>query len=146
VNWKTAPAYKLAKLLTKILRTYNPMPYSFNVKNTVQLIDDLADIPYNQKLRLASFNISNMYTNIPTEELIKIIKYSLPKEQHRRQPGTKDYKVIQNYHRSKLLSVLGQNLHTNRRVRHGGTNLLHLLLNLPTIPGELYNIQFSTKL
>jgi hypothetical protein len=43
------------------------------VKNTVQLIDDLADIPYNQKLRLASFDISNMYTNIPTEELIKTI-------------------------------------------------------------------------
>jgi hypothetical protein len=73
VNWKTAPAYKLAKLLTKILQTYIPLPYSFNVKNNVQLIDDLADIPYNQKLRLASFNISSMYTNIPTEELIKII-------------------------------------------------------------------------
>ena len=47
---------------------------SFNVKNTVQLIKDLANIPYNQKLRLTSFDISNMYTNIPTEELIKIIK------------------------------------------------------------------------
>jgi hypothetical protein len=43
------------------------------VKNTVQLIDDLADIPYIKKLRLASFDISNMYTNIPTEELIKIV-------------------------------------------------------------------------
>jgi len=74
VNWKTAPAYKLAKLLTKILQTYIPLPYSFNVKNTVQLIDDLTDIPYNQKLRLASFDISNMNKNIPTEELIKIIK------------------------------------------------------------------------
>jgi hypothetical protein len=74
VNWKTAPAFRLAKLLTKILQTYIPLPYSSNVKKTVQLIDDLADIPYNQKLRLASFDISNMYTNIPTEELIKTIK------------------------------------------------------------------------
>jgi hypothetical protein len=74
VNWKNAPAYTLAKLLTKILQTYIPLPYSFNVKNTVQLIDDLTDIPYSQNLRLASFDISNMYTNIPTDELIKIIK------------------------------------------------------------------------
>jgi hypothetical protein len=36
-------------------------------RSTVQLIDDLADIPYNQKLRLASFDISNMYIHIPTE-------------------------------------------------------------------------------
>ena len=74
VNWRTAPAFKLAKLLTMTLQKYIPLPYKFNIKNTVQLIDDLADILYNQKLRLASFDISNMYTNIPTEELIKIIK------------------------------------------------------------------------
>jgi len=73
VNWKTVLVYKLAKLLTKVLQTYIPLPYTFNVKNTVQLINDLTDIPYNQKLILASFDISNMYTNIPTEELIKII-------------------------------------------------------------------------
>jgi hypothetical protein len=69
-----APAYKLAKLLTKILQTHIPLPYSFNVKNTVQLIEDLTDIPYSHNLRLTSFDISNMYTNIPTEQLIKIIK------------------------------------------------------------------------
>ena len=73
VNWKTAPAYKLEKLLTKIFQAYIPLPYAFNVKNAVQVIDDLVDIPYNQKQKLASFDISNMYTNIPTEELIKII-------------------------------------------------------------------------
>jgi hypothetical protein len=73
VNWKTAPAYKLEKLLTRMFQTYIPLPYAFNVKNTVQVINDLADILYNQKLKLASFDISNMYTNIPTEELIQII-------------------------------------------------------------------------
>jgi len=74
VNCKTAPAYKLEKPLTKIFQAYIPLPYAFNVKNAVQVIDDLVDIPYNQKQKLASFDISNMYTNIPTEELITIIK------------------------------------------------------------------------
>ena len=67
-------AYKLAKLLTKELQTHIPLPYKFNIKSTVQLINNLGDIPYNQKLKLASFDIQNMYTNIPTEELITIIK------------------------------------------------------------------------
>jgi hypothetical protein len=73
VNWMNAPAYKLAKLLTKILQTHIPLPHSFKVKNTVQLVEDLTDIPYSHNLRLA-FDISNMYINIPTEEFIKIIK------------------------------------------------------------------------
>jgi hypothetical protein len=74
VNWINAPAYKLAKLLTKTLQTHVPLPHCFNVKNTVQLIEDLIEIPYSQNLRLASFDITNMYTNIPTKELIKTIK------------------------------------------------------------------------
>jgi hypothetical protein len=45
----------------------------FNVKNTTQLINDLTDIPYDHNLRLASFDITNMYTNIPTNELLDII-------------------------------------------------------------------------
>jgi len=48
VNWKNAPVYKLAKLQMKELQTHIPLPYTFNVKNTVQLINDLANIPYNQ--------------------------------------------------------------------------------------------------
>jgi hypothetical protein len=37
-------------------------------------MEDLTEIPYNQGLKLVSFDIKNMYPNIPTEELIKIIK------------------------------------------------------------------------
>jgi hypothetical protein len=50
-NWKYAPAYKVAKMLAKKLQVYTPLPYTFNVKNTTHLIEDL---------RLASFDITNM--------------------------------------------------------------------------------------
>jgi hypothetical protein len=73
VNWKNAPAYKLAKMLVGVLQTHTLLPYGFNVKNTTHLISDLTDIPYDHNLRLASFDITNMYTNIPTNELLRIL-------------------------------------------------------------------------
>jgi len=74
VNWKNAPAYKLARSLVKKLQTHVPLLYTFNIKNSIQLINDLKDIPFNQNLRLASFDISYMYTNIPTDKLLTIIE------------------------------------------------------------------------
>jgi hypothetical protein len=65
VNWINVPAYKLAKKLVVELVTHTPLPYTFNVSNTSQLINDLTDIPYDRILRLASFYINNMYTNTP---------------------------------------------------------------------------------
>jgi hypothetical protein len=79
VNWKNASAYKLARSLVKKLQTHVPLPYAFNIRNTVQLINDLKDIPFDQNLRLASFDISNMYTNIPTDELLTIIESAYKK-------------------------------------------------------------------
>jgi len=66
----SAPKYKPAKMLVKTLQTHVPLPYTFNITNSTHLINDLADIPYEHKLRLASFDILNMYTNIPTNELL----------------------------------------------------------------------------
>ena len=60
-------------MLVKLLQTHSPLPYTFNVTNSTQLINDLADIPYDHILRLVSFDISNMHTNIPTYELLSII-------------------------------------------------------------------------
>ena len=65
INWRNAPAYNLAKMLTKKLRTYMPLPYSFNTKNTVQLMTDLTDLPCDYNIKFASFGVTNMYSNIP---------------------------------------------------------------------------------
>jgi hypothetical protein len=74
INWKYAPAFNVAKMLAKKLQVYIPLPYTFNVKNTTQIIEKLKEIPFSRNLRLASFDITNMYTNIPAEELIRIIE------------------------------------------------------------------------
>ena len=54
-------------------KTYIPLPYVYNVQNSVQLMKDLSDIPFSPNLKLSSLDISSMYTNIPTEELLNII-------------------------------------------------------------------------
>jgi hypothetical protein len=37
-------------------------------------MNDLIGIPYKQELKLVPFDIENMYSSIPTDELVKIIK------------------------------------------------------------------------
>jgi len=74
INWKNAPAYKLAKMLTKKLQMYVSLPYTFNIKNSVQLIEELLCIPFNPNLQFVSFDITNMYSNVPTSDLIHIIE------------------------------------------------------------------------
>ena len=64
VNWKNAPTYKLAKLLARNINTYIPLPYMCNVENTVQLVNDLTDLPYKHKIKFASLDVNNIYSNI----------------------------------------------------------------------------------
>jgi len=74
VNWQHAPAYKLAKSLSDRLQQELQLPYTFNVKNSIHLMSEISNIaPYNSNTRLASFDISNMYTNIPTTKIPSII-------------------------------------------------------------------------
>lgn len=70
VNRKNAPAYKQAKMLSKKLKLYISI---FNVKNTVHLINNLMEIPYDSNLKFASFDITKMYSNVTTNKLLKII-------------------------------------------------------------------------
>jgi hypothetical protein len=74
VNFKNAPSYYLAKTLTKLFSTYTALPNVFNVKNSAELIQDLKSIPYEKNLKLASFDIDSMYTNIPTADLPQILE------------------------------------------------------------------------
>ena len=73
INWRNTPGFKLAQALVRKLTSYFPLPFAYNIKNTVQLMDDLIEIPQGQYMKFASFNISSMYSNIPTEELMTIL-------------------------------------------------------------------------
>jgi len=75
VDWQNAPAYELAKLVSKLLKLHVPLPYAFNIYSSVQLIESVKDIPININTKFASFHIANLYCNVPTKELGSIIKF-----------------------------------------------------------------------
>jgi hypothetical protein len=58
-------------MLTRKLKIQIPLPYTFNVKNSVHLIEDLSNITYSSNLQLASFDITK-YSNVPTDEVLHI--------------------------------------------------------------------------
>jgi hypothetical protein len=74
INMCSSPSYKLARFISKYLSNVLCLPYSFNVKNSPQLIHDLLDVKFEPQYRLCSFDISNMYTNIPTDVLPNILQ------------------------------------------------------------------------
>ena len=78
VNNRTAPAYKLARYLTKILDQYISLNNRFNVTNSTKLANDLTKLEIHENHRMISFDIKNVYVSIPIDETPNIIKTKLP--------------------------------------------------------------------
>jgi hypothetical protein len=57
-------------MLARKPHTYIILPYTFNVGNTVQLKNDLTDLPYDSNIKFASLHITNMYSNVPINEMM----------------------------------------------------------------------------
>jgi hypothetical protein len=72
INWRNAPTYELAKYLTKTLHSYLYLPYTYNIHNSIYVID-LQTIELNKDIRICSFDTENMYTNVPNHYTINII-------------------------------------------------------------------------
>jgi hypothetical protein len=77
VNWRNALTCKLATFVGDTLNQHTVLPNAHSVANTPQLVMDRKLIEINSNSRLASFDISSMYTNIPTGCLTSIIEKSL---------------------------------------------------------------------
>jgi hypothetical protein len=77
VNWRKAPAYKLARLFTPKMRLLAPLPNRYNLENTMDLIKKLNDTPILLQFTLASLNITNLYTYIPVNETREVIANTL---------------------------------------------------------------------
>jgi hypothetical protein len=65
LNWRNAPAYKIAKTFTQKINEISPLSYPFNIKNSTQLIQNLKEIPVQPSYAFASLDIQNVYSNIP---------------------------------------------------------------------------------
>jgi hypothetical protein len=45
INFRNALSYNIAKMFTNTIQTYIPLPYVYNVPNSIQLMKELDDIP-----------------------------------------------------------------------------------------------------
>jgi hypothetical protein len=101
-NTPIRPAYELAKHLTKVLHNYLHLPKTYNTQNSVHLTTDLQTIEINEDVRICSFDIQNMYTNIPKLEVIDIIT-------NIKENGPKITKTTQEEITNILKSIIEQN-------------------------------------
>ena len=67
------PVYKLAKLFAQKIQHLTPLPYTFNIRKSTQLIHELKQTPITPSSRFASLDITNMYSNIPVTKTKQIL-------------------------------------------------------------------------
>ncbi len=77
INSKTAPNYKIGKIITKILKEKLQLENKYNIKNSIQLTENLINTQISSDTKLYSFDITNMYTNIPVDNTINLIENTL---------------------------------------------------------------------
>jgi hypothetical protein len=60
VNWQNTPAYKLDKHGARWYRNTAPFPYSFNMKNTIELIHNLREDPLEKAVHFVWLDMGNL--------------------------------------------------------------------------------------
>jgi hypothetical protein len=74
-----APTYKVAKYLVRILNRHLTLKNQYNVKNSTNLATDLTKLKLNKNHILITYDIKDLYVNIPIDETITITKSMLLK-------------------------------------------------------------------
>ena len=77
INYIKAPAYKLTKHIDKTIRQILNIKNDSHIRNNIELINKIKDIHIPHNSTLASFDIVNLYTNIPITETLDILHNKL---------------------------------------------------------------------
>jgi hypothetical protein len=77
VNFIPSPGYKIAKKLDTIIRREFKFHNNNSLKNSYDLVNKISDTQLRDSYLLASFDVVNLYTNIPVDETLKILKENL---------------------------------------------------------------------
>ena len=77
INFRTSPSFKLAKYLENIIKKNIKIKKNYSLFNNKDLVDKISNIQMLSSCKFASFDITNMYTNIPIDKTIQIIEKNL---------------------------------------------------------------------
>jgi hypothetical protein len=79
INNRQAPAYRLAKFLNKSFNQMIKLPYTYALKNTLEIAQELTNLHINSQYRLATFDIKDLYVKLPIQDIVKATKFCLHK-------------------------------------------------------------------
>jgi hypothetical protein len=145
INWTNAPAYKLVELLSKTLHSYLQLPYTHNVQNYVHLMTDPQTTELNKDMRLCSFDIENMYTNIPKIDIINIINTIIKTTKKLIKYPKRNNTHIKNSTGTKLFPSRPGILQTNLRISNGSPDIINTGRKIYTTHGAHTNIPHPNK-
>lgn len=77
VNFIPAPSYNIAKRIEQVIRQETTLKNSHSLKNSLDLIDKIKTTELKNGYTLASFDVVNLYTNVPVDETIKVLEQNL---------------------------------------------------------------------
>jgi len=79
VNNRNAPAYKISKLLVNKLNNLLNLQNHYIVKDSTALANDSTKLKIDENHRMITFDIKDLYVNIPIQETLRIAKTLLLK-------------------------------------------------------------------
>jgi hypothetical protein len=77
VNYKNAPTYYTAKFLAKWLKQNLDLPYKYNINSTIHCAESLKKLNILPTSKIITLDITNLYTNIPSNETIELVYHKL---------------------------------------------------------------------
>ncbi|GFG32294.1 hypothetical protein Cfor_02691, partial [Coptotermes formosanus] len=77
VNNFNAPSYKVARFMAKNLKDYLNLPNTYNTINSHALAQDISKLTINEHCKLVTYDIQDLYVNIPIGETLHITDFFL---------------------------------------------------------------------
>jgi len=77
VNNTQASSHRIAKFINTRLQNMELLPNTYNIKNATEIAEEISKLHINQNMRLITLDIKDLYTNLPTQGIIRTIKFWL---------------------------------------------------------------------
>lgn len=82
VSFINSPTYNLAKHLNSLLKDIYKQDFIYTVRNNIELTDKIKNIRVENSFKLASLDVTNLFTNIPRKEVLDLIKQKITDANH----------------------------------------------------------------
>ena len=77
INNRQAPAYKTARHINKKLQDLIKLPNEYNTNNSQEIAREQTILQINEKMRMITLDIKDMYVNLPIEGILQTTNFWL---------------------------------------------------------------------